>query len=73
MFEYLCLHSGDIASVLTIIIAIGGMIFWSHRKLHADIQEIRDDVKHAHQRIDAMGVRIDNTYHIIMEFLLGKK
>ena len=87
MLDYVYLHSGDIASVLMIIAAIGGMIFWSHHNLHADIMEIREDAKRAHSRIDstlaridamgaridAMGTRIDGLYTIMMKSLEERK
>lgn len=62
MIEYILSHLGEIGSVLTIIISIMGAILWSHRKLHADIMEIRQDVRHAHDRIDSLGLRIDKQY-----------
>ena len=87
MIEYFIQHSGEIASLFTILITLGGMIFWSHKKLHADILDLRIDVKGAHaridamgnridamgHRIDAMGQRIDNLYHVMMEMIKERK
>ena len=72
-------YTQEIMFFLIIVPPIVGSIFWSHKKLHADIQEIRSDVKAAHSRIDAMGQRIDNmghridgVYQVIMEMLRKK-
>ena len=65
-------YTQEIMFFLTIVPPIVASIFWSHRKLHADIQEIRADVKSAHSRIDAMGQRIDGVYQVIMEMLRKK-
>lgn len=59
MFDFFSNHLGEVANFITIALPILGAIFWSHRKLHADIQEVRTDVKNAHARIDATGARID--------------
>jgi len=83
---FLQTYSQEIMFFLTIVPPIVGSIFWSHKKLHADIQEIRADVKSAHSRIDAMGQRIDamgqriddmghridGVYQVIMEMLRKK-
>ncbi len=79
-------YTQEIMFFLTIVPPIVGSIFWSHKKLHADIQEIRSDVKAAHlridnmghridamgKRIDDMGHRIDGVYQVILEMLRKK-
>lgn len=76
MIEFIGLHMGEISTALSIILSIGGIIFWSHSKLHADIQEVKEEARNAHhridamgQRIDAMGHRIDGVYTVIMTML----
>ncbi len=64
----------EIASFLAIVAAIGAMVLWSHKSLHADMLEIKKDIKDAHCRIDQTNSRIDDTnsridksYVMIME------
>lgn len=87
MIEFFKYHVNDIAAILSVVLPILGAIFWSHSKLHADIQEVKIECKDAHkridamgmridamgQRIDAMGQRIDNLYHVMMSYITKDK
>lgn len=66
MWNWIYTNIDEILKFLSLLGGIGGMILWSHRGLHADIQEIRQDVKSAH-------ARIDNLYNVMMAFLTKNK
>ncbi len=72
MIDYFMCHIGEVASMIVIVSTVVGMIRWSHNKLHADIMQIRDDVKQAHSRIDAVGNRVDNLYNVMLMMLKEK-
>lgn len=65
-------YAQEITVFLTIVPPIVGSIFWSHRNLHKDLQEVKEDTKRAHDRIDQTNMRIDNTYQLILEALRKK-
>lgn len=83
MWDYVGNHLGEISSLFSVCVIILGAIFWSHRKLHNDIQEIREDIRFANgridssmgridaclQRIDDTNKRIDRTYDILMKIV----
>jgi len=69
VFYWLLEHSGEIAAIISIIVANGAVILWSHRGLHADIMTIKEDAKATNLRIDATGTRIDNLYNVMLGML----
>lgn len=78
--EWIVLNGAAITEFCALVGVIGGMIRWSHVKLHADMMEIKEDCKRAHDRIDAMGQRIDgictrldHMYTIMMAHITGIK
>lgn len=69
MIDFISTHIGELASLFTVTSIILGALFLSHRRLHKDMMDIRDDTKAAHARIDAMGIRIDGIYDVIIKML----
>jgi len=74
MIKFFITYIREIASCIAIVGTIGAMVLWSHRSLHADMLEIKKDIKDAHCRIDATNTRIDQTnsridksYELILE------
>ena len=55
----------EISNFITFVGPILGAIFYSHRILHQDLKEVKEDCKRAHQRIDEtnknLNERIDQT------------
>lgn len=66
MFEYIGNNIGEIASLLGVLAAILAAIFWSHRKLHGDLMEMKLNINNANSRID-------NLYNVMMTFLMKEK
>ncbi len=80
MLNYCIEHIGELASIITIIGSIWLIISRSHKKLHQDMVEIRQDIKGANgridamgSRIDAMGLRIDRVYEVLMAYIVKDK
>jgi|GEM_PF-5938177 len=67
MIKFFITYIREIASCIAIVGTIGAMVLWSHRSLHADMLEIKKDIKNAHFRIDATNIRIDKSYELILE------
>ena len=80
MLDFIVSHAGDIANFVVILGPIAALFICIYRYLHSDnlkirqdISEVNKNIQNAHSRIDAMGVRIDNLYNIMIEMLRGKK
>jgi hypothetical protein len=74
MIKFFITYIREIASFMAIVGTIGALVLWSHKSLHADILEIKKEIRDAHFRIDATNVRIDQTnsridksYELILE------
>lgn len=79
IIKFLIDYSDSIVNFFAIVASVGSIILWSHRSLHKDIQEVKQECKDAHKRIDAtnrridaMGKRIDGAYSIMMAMLTKK-
>lgn len=68
MWEYLGSHVGEVSSVLSIIVTVILSARWMWNSFHKDIQEIRNDTKEFHHRIDvrmaSIDARIDKSYEM---------
>lgn len=87
MIQFIQSNSETIVNLAVIISFIGSLLFWSHRKLRADMNEYKSDMKAINskidatntridamgQRIDAMGQRIDHTYNLILDMMKEMK
>lgn len=80
MIQFIQNNSETIVNLAVIISFIGTLLFWSHRKLRADMNVYKADMNvintrmdATNMRIDAMGQRIDHTYNLILDMMKEMK
>lgn len=73
MIEYILAHIGEISSLLAVMGTILGAIFLSHKSIHKDIMEIKNDIRSANSRIDNLYSQVNSLYSVMMTFLMNGK
>lgn len=59
MFDFFSNHMGEVVKYLITVVPILLAIFWSNRKLHAELQHLRADIKKMCDKIDSICNRMD--------------
>lgn len=73
MIKFIKDNAATLVNLGIIISFIGSILFWSHSKLQADMNEYRADMKVINTRIDATNARIDHTYDLILDMMKEMK
>ena len=77
MIDYIVNNLSEISTIFSILIPLLGMLFWSHRSLHADFKEMKQEIKEMRadtdRKFEIVNSRIDKMYEIILSILKKEK